>query len=171
MTVMLSNNYNRSKIKPSKLQTKQQGSALMLSLFIIIVLTLFGSALVKVLSTSSEAIAQEVIGTRALMAANSAMQAELAALFPLATDAAIPNPVGTCNATNTHTLQLSGHDIAGLYHCKASTTCNLYHTDIDSLISYYRLTSTGECGSSTIAANSKGVVRSSRTIQVEARGL
>ncbi len=169
MTVILSNNYNSSKIKPSKWQTKQQGSALMLALFIIIVLTLFGTALVRILSTSSEAIAQEVIGTRALMAANSAMQVELSILFPLATDAAIPHPIGTCNANNTHNLQSSGNDIAGLYHCNASTTCNLYHTQ--ELINYYRLTSTGECGSSAIAADSKGIVRSSRSIQVEARGL
>jgi MSHA biogenesis protein MshP len=169
MTVILSNNYNRSKIKLSKLQTNQHGSALMLSLFIIIVLTLFGSALVKVLSTSSESIAQEVIGTRALMAANSAMQAELSVLFPLATDAAIPHPAGICNASNTHNLPPSGSDIPGLYHCRASTTCDPYHTQ--DLINYYRLTSTGECGSSDISADSKNVVRSSRTIQVEARSL
>ncbi len=167
MTVKLNNNSNKT--KASKLQTKQQGSALMLSLFIIIVLTLLGTTLVKVLSTSSEAIAQEVIGTRALMAANSGMQAELYVLFPLATDAAIPHPVGTCNASNTHGLPASGSDIPGLYHCSASTTCDLYHTQ--DLVNYYRLTSTGECGSSAIAADSKGVVRSSRTIQVEARSL
>lgn len=167
MTVKLNNNSNKT--KASKLQTKQQGSALMLSLFIIIVLTLLGTTLVRVLSTSSEAIAQEVIGTRALMAANSGMQAELYVLFPLATDAAIPHPVGICNASNTHDLPPSGSDIPGLYHCSASTTCDLYHTQ--DLVNYYRLTSTGECGSSAIAADSKGVVRSSRTIQVEARSL
>jgi MSHA biogenesis protein MshP len=169
MTVILSNHYNGTKIKRSKWQTEQQGSAVMLALFIIIVLTLFGSALVKVLSTSSEAIAQEVIGTRALMAANSGMQAELSALFPLATNVAIPHPTGTCNVINTHYLQSSGNDIAGLYHCNSSTTCDLYHTQ--GLVNYYRLTSTGECGSSAIDPDSKGVVRSSRTIQIEARSL
>jgi MSHA biogenesis protein MshP len=169
MTVILSNHYNDTKIKRNKWQTEQQGSALILALFIIIVLTLFGSALVKVLSTSSEAIAQEVIGTRALMAANSGMQAELSVLFPLATNAANPHPIGTCNANNTHSLQSSGNDIAGLYHCNSNTTCDLYYTQ--NLVNYYRLTSTGECGSSSIASDSKGVVRSSRTIQIEARSL
>jgi len=169
MTAVLNKHDNSNGVKLDKTLMQQQGSALMLALFIIIVLTLLGSALVKVLSTSSESIAQEVLGTRALMAANSAMQAELSVLFPLATDAAIPHPIGTCNANNTYNLQSSGNDIAGLYHCSASTTCDLYHTQ--DLINYYRLTSTGECGSSAIAADSKGVVRSSRTIQVEARGL
>ena len=133
--------------------------------------------MVKILSTSSETIAQEVIGTRALMAANSAMQAELSVLFPLATDAANPHPIGTCNATNTHDLQSSGSDIAGLYHCKASTTCDNYFPTLPdpTVTQYYRLTSTGECGSNSIdeytTKNSAAVVRSSRTIQVEARRL
>ncbi|TPH17796.1 MSHA biogenesis protein MshP [Litorilituus lipolyticus] len=136
----------------------QQGSALMLSLFIIIVLLLLGSALVKVLSTSSETIAQEVIGTRALMAANSGMQAHLQLTFPL-------NGANACPADDTY--DLSGVD--GLDHCRAMVNCNLYNTH--EMVNYYRLTSTGECGSSAIADQSIGVVRSSRTIQVEARSL
>jgi len=160
----LSNSYNSNEIT----QAKQQGSALMLALFIIIVLTLLGSALVRILSTSSESIAQEVIGTRALMAANSGMQAELQRLFPLSVVAGVP-VVGVCNPTNSYDLQDSGSDIEGLYHCDASTTCDLYHTH--DLINYYRLTSTGECGSGAITADSNAVVKSSRTIQVEARSL
>lgn len=153
---------NRHKCNKT-VQAKQQGSALMLAMFIIIALTLLGGALMKVLSTSSETIAQEVIGTRALMAAKSAMQAELQKLFPLNST---PN---VCNATNNYGLPNSGNDIAGLYHCDASTTCELYHTH--DLIAYYRLTSTGKCGSGTIEADSKAVVKSSRPIQVEARSL
>lgn len=136
----------------------QQGSALMLSLFIIIVLLLLGSALIKVLSTSSETIAQEVIGTRALMAANSGMQAHLQRTFPL-------DNSNSCPADDTY--DLSGID--GLKHCNASVSCAIYNTH--NLVNYYRLTSTGECGSGAISDQSKGVVRSSRTIQVEARSL
>ena len=36
---------------------------------------------------------------------------------------------------------------------------------------FYRLTSTGECGAGTIEADSRVVVLSSRSIQVEARSL
>jgi len=161
MTMILSNSHNGNKIT----HAKQQGSALMLALFIIIVLTLLGSALVRILSTSSETIAQEVIGTRALMAANSAMQAELAVLFPL-------NATSTCAAEPaSRQTAPSFSDIEGLYHCEAKTSCSLYFTDPITNINYYRLTSTGECGSSAILADSKAVVKSSRTIQVEARNL
>ncbi len=138
---------------------RQQGSALMLALFVIIVVLLLGSALVRVLSTSSETLAQEVIGTRALMAANSGMQAHLQKTFPL-------NLPPACPADDNYE---SFEQVAGLYHCTASVICESY-ANVDS-VNYYRLTSTGECGSSAIAENSTGIVRSSRTIQVEARSL
>jgi MSHA biogenesis protein MshP len=160
MNMILSRKRNSNNIR----QTKQQGSALILALFIIIVLTLLGGTLVKILSTSSETIAQEVIGTRALMAANSAMQAELAVLFPL-------NAISTCpDEPASRQTSPNFANIDGLYNCEAKTSCSLYHMDANN-IKYYRLTSTGECGSSVIGADSKAVVRSSRTIQVEARSL
>ena len=145
---------------PPRSLSRQQGSALMLALFVIIVVILLGSALVKVLSTSSETLAQEVIGTRALMAANSGMQAHLQKTFPL-------NLAAACPADDEYE-SFSG--VAGLYHCNASVSCELYAPDVES-VNYFRLTSTGECGSSAIAEGSTGIVRSSRTIQVEARSL
>jgi len=149
---------------------KQQGSSLVLALFIIIILSLLGGVLMKIISTSSETVSQEVLGTRAYMAANSAMQAELALLFPLNTS------TGSCNTANVFSYNFKtsvNQDIPGLYSCEATTTCDNYFTDArDPMaeIQYYRLTSTGKCGSGDIADN-QGVVKSSRTIQVEARSL
>jgi MSHA biogenesis protein MshP len=147
---------------------KQQGSSLILALFVIIILTLLGSALMRMISTSSETVSQEVLGTRAYMAANSAMQAELQILFPLNAT------VGVCNANNIlpYDFQTAlNDDIPGLYDCEASTTCENYYSDAINLVEYYRLTSTGKCGSGAMGANSKVVVKSSRSIQVEARSL
>ena len=149
--------------------TKQQGSSLILALFVIIILTLLGSILMRIISTSSETVSQEVLGTRAYMAANSAMQAELQKLFPL------NGATGICNADNAypefHTAL--GDDVPGLYDCRAATTCdNYYPKPADPLaVQYYRLTSTGKCGSGIMAGDSKNMVNSSRTIQVEARSL
>jgi MSHA biogenesis protein MshP len=162
MNMIVSNSSNSSN---KLIATKQQGSALMLSLFVIIVLTLLGSALMRVLSTSSETIAQEVIGTRALMAANSAMQAELVVLFPL------NSTTNVCNSANSYDLQYSGSDVEGLNHCEAATTCDNYFTDTVNSVEYFRLTSTGKCGSGFMESNSKAIVKSSRSIQVEARSL
>lgn len=147
---------------------KQRGSSLILALFVIIILTLLGSVLMRIISTSSETVSQEVLGTRAYMAANSAMQAELVLLFPHNAAA------GVCNANNTYDLETAlNDDIPGLYDCDAVTTCDNYYPIVadPTATQYYRLTSTGECGSGTMDANSKVIVKSSRTIQVEARSL
>ena len=147
---------------------KQQGSSLVLALFVIIVLTLLGSVLMKMISTSSETVSQEVLGTRAYMAANSALQGELQRVFPL------NGAAGVCNANNSFTYDFqtsANEDIPGLYDCQASTTCVNYHTDSVNNVNYYRLTSTGECGSGAMASNSTVIVKSSRTIQIEARSL
>jgi len=144
---------------------KQRGSAILMTLFIIIVLILLGGALMRVLSTSSEAIAQEVIGTRAYMAANSAMQSELQKLFPL-------NGAGVqCSANFSYDFSSSGSNIDGLFHCTASTSCENYATHPTTGELFYRLTSTGKCASSALQSDSKNVVVSSRTLQVEARDL
>ena len=118
----------------------------------------------KIISTSSETVSQEVLGTRAYMAANSAMQAQLQKLFPL-------NTAGVCNGEFYDLQTALNQDIPGLYSCSASTTCELYFTDTTNIVNYYRLTSTGKCGSGVMDANSTAVVKSSRTIQVEARSL
>ena len=152
--------YNQTRVRH-----KQSGSALLLTLFILVVLILLGSALMRVLSTSSESIAQEVIGTRAYMAANSAMQAELQKLFPLNTTPPV------CNLSFAYDFSASGLAIEGLPNCKATTQCILYATNPITLEEFYRLTSTGKCESATLASDSKSVVVSSRTIQVEARDL
>jgi MSHA biogenesis protein MshP len=145
---------------------KQQGSSLILALFVIIILTLLGSVLMRMISTSSETVSQEVLGTRAYMAANSAMQAELQLLFPL------NGVAGVCNANNPYDLQTAlNDDISGLYNCDASITCDNYFTDTVNSVEYFRLTSTGKCGTGLMESNSKAIVKSSRSIQVEARSL
>ncbi len=148
----------------------QHGSSLVLALFVIIILSLLGSVLMRMISTSSETVSQEVLGTRAYMAANSAMQAKLQQLFPLNSSATCPlAPIAP--SVETHNFSTSGMNIDGLYDCTAEVSCSWYATHPITDERFYRLTSTGECGSGAIEADSQAVVISSRTIQVEARSL
>ncbi len=147
---------------------KQKGSALILVIFILVVVMLLGTTLVDLLSTGSEGVAQEVLGTRALAAANSAMQGQLQQLFPL--NAA--SPTFTCPtlpaAPSTHSYNFAG--IAGLSQCEATVSCSNY-ANLDG-VAYYRLVSTGECGDHIALANNiKNIIVSSRSVQVEARSL
>ena len=146
------------------IQQNIRGSALILALFVMIVIALLGATLMEILATSSEGVAQEVLGTRALAAANSAMQGELQKLFPLNGTGG-----GVCPATQPQPYDFTA--IAGLYNCKAQVTCNNYVTGSDGT-KYFRLKSTGTCGDlTTMQANSKEVVVSQRVVQVEARSL
>lgn len=165
-------------LKPNSLTNRQSknyqsGSVLVLALFIMIVMLLLGAALVRLLSSSGETIAYEVVGTRAYNAANTALQARLAELFPLNanprhcngtdTTTSLANTVTTDTrvfGTNTFLPNLS--DVDGLKQCRIqSITCDDFKEDD---VTYYRLESTGQC-------NLSGGERTSRTVVVEARTL
>ncbi|WP_093330462.1 hypothetical protein [Thalassotalea agarivorans] len=138
---------------------KQRGNALAIALFLILVLLLLGSALVQMLSSSSEAIAQEVLGTRALAAATAGANGELAQIFPL------DGKTGAgCRANFTYNF--AGVD--GLNQCRVFTSCANYANNDG--IAYYRIESIGECGIG-ISADEDNAVVSSRTIKIEARSL
>lgn len=130
---------------------------LVLALMLILILSVVGLAIVKTQETSSETIAQEVLGTRALMAARSGLEANLIALFPLRAES------GNCNNQNIN------FTVPGLLNCTATVTCQIYAT-VDTT-NYYRVQSTGQCGTGTIETNSTNVVITSRTLQVEARSI
>jgi MSHA biogenesis protein MshP len=137
---------------------QQAGSALVIAIFVIIVLSVLGTALVKILESSQESVAYEVLGTRAYTAAQSGLQWQLAKVFPLN----LPDPLITLEsdcADNDNALSSSNNTL-GLAQCDVSVTC----TKIDhASISYYTITATGTCAI--------GSEQTSRKIAVEARTL
>lgn len=145
---------------------KQKGSALVLAVFIIVVMTVLGAALARMMSSSSETIAYEVLGTRAYAAAQSGIQWKLTQLFPLGN-----NTVITCSSVNTTPPDISA--IEGLKSCKikeVSCTPFQYNDANDNDVFAYTVASTGQCfvedGDGNDANNP---TLTSRTIEVEAR--
>lgn len=132
---------------------KQRGSALVLAIFVMIIMTLLGTALVKMYKSSSEAVVYEVIGTRAYAAAQTGIQWQLTEIFPLNT------------ANNTLCKDtIVEPDIStkeGLENCWFSITCD--HSVSLKGIQYYTVKSVGSC--------SVAGIETSRTIEVEARSL
>ena len=115
-----------------KNSSKQRGSMLVTALFVIIVLSLLGLAMTRLLSASADAVVHEVYGLRALNAAQSGLQRVMANAFPV-------TGASTCAAVN---INFAG--IAGLDNCSASATCTLVEFNADNL-NYYRFESTGTC--------------------------
>lgn len=140
-----------------KLRTsnEQRGSALVLALFIIVVTTLLGAALVRMISANSETIAYEVIGTRAYQAAQAGAQRKLSELFPLLSLPGSPS----CSPDSIYN---EFSNVEGLENCQASNVDCVEGPTVDE-ITYYTITSTGQC-------NFAGVF-TSRTIEIKARRL
>ena len=133
-------------------QPKQKGSALVIAIFVIIVMSLLGSALVKMLGGSAEAIVYEVSGIRAFHAAQSGVQWRLRQIFPLNSAAvACDNLLSEPDISNVN----------GLNECVVDTVCDNFSHDG---VMYYTITSTGTC-------DVTNEIHTSRTVQVTARAL
>jgi len=132
------------------LKKNQAGSALVIAVFIIIVMSLLGIALVKMLSSSAEAVAYEVIGTRAYTAAQSGAQWQLLRTFPL------NNTGAQCQLSQS----MPTPSVEGLSSCNVNVACTVSIYDDTS---YYTITSTATCN--------VGNVMTSRSIEIEAKSL
>lgn len=144
------------------LKTKQQqGSALVVAIFVIVVLLGLMLALSRVLLSSSEAVVYEVLGTRAMLAAQSGLELAATELFPLEQSAA------SCTAV-TATIPFSG---AGLSGCRARISCNASSAEDSEVgtIQLFLLQSTGECRSQADWSQPclSGELCASRTVQME----
>ena len=130
----------------------QKGSMLVISIFVIVVMSLLGLAMVNLLSASSDAVVHEVLGFRALNAAQTGLEAKVSEVFPL-----------TEGETNDFACGFAiDHDFTvaqGLENCRFSSDCSIGYNQ-DNIL-YIRFTSTGQCEA--------GNVITSRTVSVDAK--
>lgn len=138
---------------------KQSGSALVIAIFVLVIMTLIGSALIRMQSSTAETVVYEVMGTRAYAAAQTGLQWQLTEVFPL-------DIIGTtqCKRNSAGVIVINEPDISGvegLKDCEFNITCD------DSIehggVQYYTITSTGSC---RVAG-----IETSRTIEIEARSI
>ena len=154
---------------------KQQGGALAIAVFVILVMSLLTIAISRSISASSAQTVQEVLGTRALMAAESGNELALAILFPIASGA--PVTYGSCADITASRLYFSG--VNGLNNCQVVTSCEESTAGTQS---FYFLESTGVCKDNVLGSNSSinladfqcsntDQVCVSRRIEIEAKTL
>ncbi|MEE8057807.1 MAG: hypothetical protein V3T17_08235 [Pseudomonadales bacterium] len=137
---------------------KQQGLSLILAIFVLVVLSMLGAAMMNILASGSDSVAREVLATRALLAAESGAQQMLNTIFP---------PGGTIDPNDCDSIPGDGSPevhpfpLAGLFGCSgAEVTCA--YTTIGAA-HYYTIISTGSCG----PANDLAV----RVIEVQAKDI
>lgn len=143
-------------VKP-KMANSQHGSALVIAIFIIVVMTLLGASLVRMTGSNAETIVYEVLGTRAYQAAQAGAQRKMSEVFPLSGS-------GSCSVDSNYADFIT---VEGLENCQALDVDCVADAVIDAgtvdEITYYTITSIGQC---SVA----GVV-TSRTIEIKARSL
>ncbi|WP_111978312.1 hypothetical protein [Algibacillus agarilyticus] len=167
----------QAKLKPIQSElnvnshVKQGGSALVLALFIIVVMSVLASSLVKMLSATNESVAVEVYGTRALLAATTGVDYMLAQLFPIdasATDTASVNTLACADITSPYSFTLPTSTNLGMANCSFTASCFDLVVDVNASatvenVRYYRVESIGTCD--------VGEWQTSRKIEVEAKAL
>jgi len=114
---------------------RQRGVAMLFAIAIIVVASLLGAAMVRMLRVEQEGVARDVLSTRALLAADSAAQRALYQLFVA--------PRVACSAINTFPSNFAG--VTGLNNCTASAACTPYQVP-SSTTFYYSIRATGTCG-------------------------
>lgn len=130
------------------LLAKQRGSALVVAVFIIVVMLLLVLALSRTLLSSGDSLIYEVLGSRALFAAQSGLELSLVQLYPL-------DATGSCVS---RIYPFSGE---GLHGCQAQVQCSTVSVLTPEPVQLHQLTSIGSC-----AANE---FTSSRTVSIEVR--
>ncbi|ELE5879953.1 MSHA biogenesis protein MshP [Vibrio cholerae] len=112
---------------------KQQGNALILVVFIIVVVGFVALVANRNQVRSSQQLVSMVLGTRAEMAARSALNIELSRFYQTAT--------GSCHTSTLQNIDFVGE---GLGQCVASVTCQSLGA-LDNGQEVYQLSAIGRC--------------------------
>lgn len=136
--------------------SRQRGSALVVSLFIITVMGAFAAAMIRIDWSGQDTTAREVFSTRAWYAAHSGNEIVLSKLFPLGKKASEPL---ACDQTYNFNQE------AELFSCQAlQVVCKSYaFKDSGKSAKKYQLESTATCGT--------GQFTTTRTQEVWAKDL
>ena len=117
---------------------KQQGSALIVSIFVIVVMSVMAAAMIRVDWSSQDITTKEVLGTRAWFTTHSGNEMMLNLLFPVGASAA---NAAACVPTTAFTP-------ANNYNCTANVSCTPNTVSrAGSTITMFYLESTATCGS------------------------
>ena len=134
----MSRKQNRCSVK------KQSGSALVIAVFILILISLLGTSMVSLQRDSAQGTSYEVYAARAYLAAYSASEIALAELFPLESSSA---SAASCTGVEIAAILPADSETAGFHGCSVSYSCN---ATSDAVATRYKVVSTAVCQNSQI---------------------
>ncbi len=119
----------------------QSGSAIVIAIFVIIIVSLLGAALVSLQRDSAKGTSYEVYAARAYLSAYSASEIALATLFPL--DASDPDESNCADNDPAKIVVILGND-TGFHGCDASYTCQILAAS-SGIATRYKIQVTATC--------------------------
>lgn len=139
----------------------QRGAALAVAVFIIVVMSLIGMAMVRILGNSTSATVSEVLGARAQAAARNGAEILLVDLFPLNSANADDTlcPARTASLPTTVVVQ-ANFSIDGLANCNTKVFCDQAELTAPYSGIHFRIIAQGSC--------SAGEMTYSKEIMLEA---
>ena len=157
---------------------QQRGGALAIAVFVIVVMSLLTIAISRNISASTGQTVHEVLGTRALLAAEAGNEIALSQIFPIATGSAVAKQ--SCPANSVINFNnFNGAVIDGLRNCIVTTSCRSEPaTVVQNEEAYYFVESTGVCkdvmladdpSNLNVACQSTDGICVSRRVEVEAK--
>lgn len=145
-----------------KLSYRQQaGSTLVLGIFIITIMMLLATSLIRVNKNINEDVSFEVWGIRALTAANSAGERALSQLFP------INAPVTNCGAISTTWTPPAG--LTGFADCSVNINCS---TVVVGTVTQFSIVSEATCESGDCSGGADSTttcLRVNREVEMQVR--
>jgi len=132
--------------------SKQRGSALIVSVFIITVMAAFAAAMIRIDWSGQDMTSREVFATRAWFAAHSGNEYVLSKLFPLGQKKSNPDACSEGGSSDSQTYDEKDID-AALFQCQEiKVVCTRHQYGPDTKASYkYQLESSATCGSGKFA--------------------
>ena len=143
----------RTFLMHSKTHSRQQGSALIVMIFAIVVFFSLAALLININSRSQQSVSYEMLGTKALWAARSGMEHAIQKILPIGQVATL------CSDGSTIVIDFSRVD-GHLQQCTASVSCASSFISNDGM-QHAELQSSGTCVA--------GDYRTQRIIKVEVK--
>lgn len=120
------------------LNKKPQGFSIVMAMFILVVLSLLGAAMLSIAGSGNESVARAVLSARALMAAESGAQRKLNEIFP---PGGAVNPAACQSSPGTDYVNFTG--LVGCSNFSVVVECDSITVNA---VHYFTLTSVGSCG-------------------------
>lgn len=127
---------------------KQQGSGIVVAIFVIVIISLLGASLVSLQRDNAQSANYDVYAARAYLSAYSAGEVALSTLFPLGNAEATPT---NCSESSPTNIAVDLGDDTGFHGCSASYQCQTINPSSSSgLPTRYKVVSTAVCQNAQI---------------------